>query len=319
MNKFIYILSNEINYSKLICDDAGPGYALSMNWQYVYINQIDILHPGLIYIIDNRISEKECKALSNVFNENENILFLLKIVDPYTENKNNFYYRWLNENKNINNCRIFTVYEPTELTQEIIVSHNKPYYYIPYPYLKEKELPLSNINKRKNRIIISGALNLEVYPYRTTIWQNNTRSIGRLFFFSTLKHPGYAELSFTNFNHNIIRSDFIKYLGKSKFMLLCSSRCKIEFLKYHECAYSGCIPIGIPPNSFPEEIKKLFYYINPLAILNDCIKLLFNWSKNNHIDIIKKYRKFLDEERNPQTLNAQLLNQIQVEDPFYPT
>lgn len=304
-----YIVSDHLAYEKLICNDAGPEYAKSMHWKPISLNSLIKISIDEIYVVDNRISENECNILTNLFQENSDIIFIVKIVDPYFEHSDNFYYKWIKSIIVYKNIRLLSVYEPKELTALFGRSLSKPIIYIPYPYDSSKELPLEKLKHRKSKIIIAGSINKVIYPYRSKIWAETRRSFSR-FFVKVLKHPGYQDLTNVKPTHNIIAENFITHLSKFKFMLLCGSRCKIEFLKLHECAYAGCLPIGEAPSCFPEEIESLFKTIYPQNLFLSTAKIILNWKEKNHIEIVEKYRSFLRVNRHYELLNKSFLHQL---------
>lgn len=293
----LYVLSDIINYNLLICDDAGPGYALSMGWKYTYLHKLKLLDTKSVIIIDNRMAVTEIDRLKNMIIENPNNMFFLKIVDPYYDNTIHHYYRFLSGVSSVKNAYLLSVYEAQELAAELKYKFKHRYIHLPYPYLKGKEI---NTASKKNKILISGSLNKHIYPYRYGIWIKVTRSITRLFF-SILKHPGYAELNSDKGHlHMIIKDNFVKYLSTFKYMLLCPSKCGIEFLKFNECAYAGCIPVGEAPDSYPQEIKQLFLPLRSSHFLSDTLKII---SKQHNFDNLLILRHFLHQTRQPDVLN----------------
>lgn len=304
-----YIVSDHLDYEKLICNDAGPGYAESMHWKTVKLNSLKEFSPYEIYVIDNRIEENECAKLTCLFQENPKIIFIVKIVDPYFEHSDHFFYKWIKNSIGYKNIRLLSVYEPKELTALFSKSLSKPIIYIPYPYDASKELPLKKLKQRKNKLIIAGSINKIIYPYRSKIWAKTRRSISR-FFFNVLKHPGYQEITNLKPGHNLIAGNFILHLSKFKFMLLCSSRCRIEFLKFHECAYAGCLPVGEFPTCFPDDIKLLFKIIDMSNLFFSAASMIFNWSEKKHLETIEKYRTFLKTTRHYEVLNKSFIQQL---------
>ncbi|WP_412467657.1 hypothetical protein [Pedobacter sp. KLB.chiD] len=309
MDRVNYIVSDKLDYSKLICNDAGPGYAKSMSWDVVRLSSLKKFSYNEIYVIDNRIDKSECDYLASCITENPEITFIVKIVDPYLEHQNSFYYKWIISILKHENIRLLTVYEPKELTAEFAVLTNKPIIYIPYVYDEAKEQRLDNLLQRKSKVIISGSINKIIYPYRSKLWLKSRRSLSRIFF-TVLKHPGYQEMQDLPPAHKFVADKFISYLSGYKFMLLCGSRCNIEFLKFHECAYAGCMPIGEAPTCYPNEIKSLFKKISPITIFFSALKVIANWEERNHIEVVEKYRDFLRNSRNQAVLHQSFLDQL---------
>lgn len=308
----LYLISNCINYDLLICNDAGPGYAQDMGWKYIYLNDFKSADDQTVIIIDNRIQEQEISRVETIITQNANTIFFLKIVDPYYDsNITHHYYQFLSKISCVKNAYLLSVYESKELTSELRIKFQNRFKHLPYPYLKHKEI---NVIHKKNQIIISGSINQNIYPYRYNIWKKVTRSITRLTFFAILNHPGYPEINSQKANtHGIIKAGFIKYLAQFRYMLLCPSRCNIEFLKFNECAYAGCIPVGQAPDSYPKEIKNLFLNLRPEYLLRDTLKIIV---KSPNKNILISLRSFLSQTRNPVVLNSDLKKFI-LENPIH--
>jgi hypothetical protein len=62
-NEVIYILSDKFRYDLLILEDAGPGYAKNMEWEYDYLKNISSYLGKAVVAIDNRIEVDECNFL----------------------------------------------------------------------------------------------------------------------------------------------------------------------------------------------------------------------------------------------------------------
>jgi len=303
-------LSDILDYSKLICDDAGPGYAKSMGWEPISIRDFKNVKDIKIVVVDNRIQQKELALLTLLIKQHINIPFFLKIVDPYYERRDDPYYQFVYKAANFKNTYLLSVYKAVELTKELSALYVERYIYLPYPYLKQKEVSKKH---RKTKIIISGALNQYIYPYRYNLWLKVTRSPVR-FLFSILQHPGYLEMNKSGSPlHKKIRSAYIEHLSGFRYMLLCPSRCRIEFLKFYECVYAGCIPVGVPPDSYPEEIKSQFKQLGPESFYKDLLKIFFQEHDN---DIISQLRNYLYSTRNPEALNNIFKSFIR-ENPIY--
>jgi len=302
MTKIVYILSDHLDYSRLICDDAGPGYANSMGWESIKLADYHQINNYHIAVVDNRVHENELGLIKKIIEDNASIPFFLKIVDPFYENRDHPYYNFLSDMAKVGNVYLLSVYEATELTAEISNLYNDRFITLPYPYLKDKEI--NNVARRKTKILLSGAINNVLYPYRYGIWLKITRNLARIFF-SILRHPGYTELdSQLSPAHSVIKDEYIAYLATFKYMLLCPTRCSIELLKFNECAYAGCIPVGLPPNSYPEDIKRLFLKLRLSNFYSDLLNIFF---KNNTSHNVKKLRDYLSETHNPKVLNAHLI------------
>ncbi|BAY33456.1 hypothetical protein NIES2107_53520 [Nostoc carneum NIES-2107] len=303
MDKTI-ILSQDFNYFNMITYDAGPGYANQMGWKYDYLNNIN-LYSNSIIIIDNRISELECFKLQEYIAGHKNIFFLLKVVDPCEEwCRNHYYYHFLFRIKNLSNVFFLTVYYPSELTKEINDSTgNKKMIFIPYAFNDTYSIK-NELSNRNKKIVFSGNLDPHVYPYRDTFIRKikiNPLLWNKVCF---LKHPGYPDIN-QKLLHNVVGNKYIEFLSLFKFMFISPSRCGLEFLKYSECAYAHCVPIGKAPLSFSNKLKEYFIDID-FNNFYKSINYIFSIPITELQDIAENYYSALELERNQDVLNSQL-------------
>lgn len=304
-----YAISNTFQYDKIICWDAGPDYALSMGWEVIKINEIANLQDSEVVVIDNRIEETECENLLKVVEKLINRSFFFKIVDPYFENCYCHYYcLLLVKASHYQNTRFISPYHPTEFSKLIYnLVGAKRFITIPYPYNQEREVSL-NKKKRESRIIISGAQNKHIYPYRHAVWLKTRRHLTRVFT-KVLRHPGYPDMGAMP-AHDLTGIKYIQYLSGFKLMLVSPSRAGLEFLKYNECAYAGCLPVGIPPDTYPEQIKELFFYVDPGKLTTSLLRLLILPDKQIQ-ERVQAFRNFLRQTRSPEVLNQTFLDFIE--------
>jgi hypothetical protein len=102
---------------------------------------------------------------------------------------------------------------------------------------------------------------------------------------------------------------YVKFISKFYFMLLCPGRLGFEYLKYTECAYSGCIPVGKKPKTFFELNQELFFEINENDIQSS-VSELFKISHSTLEYTANGYRNWMRENRNPCVLNSILLSRL---------
>lgn len=303
---YTYLLSDLLNYSLLICDDAGPRYAANMKWETVYLSEAD---PGKenVLILDPRVQYSELDRVEQLILCYPDTFFLLRIADPYDEiYQDHYYYQFIAAMAKYPNTLLLSTYQPKELVSQLGLLYQNRLIHIPYPYIQQKEI---SGHDRKNKILISGSIHAAIYPYRTAIWRKVTRSLTRYLFFHILAHPGYIDINEHGMHtHPFIKDRFIQYLSRYKFMLLCPSRCNIEFLKFNECAYAGCLPVGCAPDSYPENIKALFLPLRPEHLVKDTWQILFG---NHKEGIVQTVRQYLRETRNPDILNKKLKESIE--------
>ena len=300
----ILLLSKAFDYSNVITVDVGAGYAKNMTWDYDDLSQISSYQDS-INIIDNRITELECEFLEQYILFHPDVVFLLKVIDPFKEwCQNHWYYRFLFRVKDCQNVFFLSTYLPAELVENLNVSTgSKKMVFIPYAF-NDTYAITTELDKRHNQIIFSGNQDRYVYPYRYQFSQSVRRNAFLWNKVHFLKHPGYPDIN-QKLLHNIIGDKYIEYLAQFKFMFVSPSRCGLEFLKYSECAYARCVPVGKPPLSFSPLLKDLFLELD-FDNLTRSLKRIFSIPISELEDLADKYHFHLSQERNPALLNARL-------------
>jgi len=299
----IYYISDHFPYDKLICNDSGPEYALEMGWKIEKIKNLnDYQNKDIINIIDNHISEKECQYLENILRKKKERKFIFTIIDPYNHHSNNYYYIFLKKIYSFNNILFLSKYQPEEWCLELD-SKQKKVVWLPYPYNPKYEKSLISFERRENKILFSGALHKEIYPLRTLFFEKYYKPENNEYV-DWLYHPGYPDIG-QQLIHTVIKDKYIRLLSQYKFMFLCPSRCNLEFMKYRECAYAGCVPVGKLP--YPLASQAPIVKWDATVNIQLFIKTLFE-SRNDLLDISKKYREFFKKNRSPELLNRQLID-----------
>lgn len=315
--KKIYLLSDSFDYTKMICADAGPDYADNMLWSKDYLKNIS-QYQEHINIIDTRISYAECEQLKQYIKTHKNTIFLLTVTDPYREHLYKWkdsYYQFLFDLKNTENVFYLSKYLPTELVKEIDQSTNyKKVIFIPYPFVDHYQIN-QLFSQRERKILLSGAMETKLYPYRYKFWEATLSNhiINRLWYSPTpfirehihlLNHPDYPDIG-AKLRHDIIGEKYINYLSQFMFMFISPTRCSIELLKYSECAYAKCVPVGKTPTSFSPAMKEPFLEIDFQSI-NKSVERILSIPLDELSECSNKYYQALQSERNPQLLNDKL-------------
>lgn len=307
IEKVIYVLSNNFNYDDLICCDAGYGYAESLGLETSLLGNLSI-NVNQAYFIDNRLLESELGILTKYILENPDVLFILKIVDPCEHHKHHYYYKFLFSSIQFNNIFYVSVYSFAGLTKELADIVKNRIEFLPFPYLKEKEIIHYKCTDRINKIIVSGVVEKFIYPerYRFVEWMK-IPIIRKII--ARLEHPGYKDLNSTLIHSNV-GDKYVKFLSGYKYMFVSPSKYKLELLKFYECAYAGCIPIGVIPYSWCHIpilksnfiqlslSRRLFFYPSLILAL---FKVIFLTPS------IKEVRSELHKTRNPKLLYSNLI------------
>ena len=208
-------------------------------------------------VVDNRLSERECELLVAAIEANPETPFVLKVIDPYYEwCRDHWYYRMLFAVARCPNVRFLSPYVPAELVADLDrASGGDRLVVIPYAYPADVEQPAGG--DRKPRVIFSGSQHRAVYPFRyqfdrlATWWPPVGRRV------EVLEHPGYPDIGQEQ-KHERVGARYVEHLSRYAFMFVSPSRCRLEFLKYGECAAAGCLPLGTLPNGLPAEAAEAF-------------------------------------------------------------
>jgi len=177
---------------------------------------------------------------------------------------------------------------------------------LPYPYTIESEQPLraETFNKRLDKAIISGSTGRRKYPARARLhlrrWISKRYRSG----FDVLEHPGYPDIG-EPLKHRHLFGDFVRYLAGYKYCFLCPSRADLEFLKFTECAYAGCVPVGVAASSMPREARELF--LSEKSFLDSLRSQPAAKRNRDHFERAQAYRQLMSACRRPDDLLEMLL------------
>lgn len=257
-----YLISSDMDYSKSISPAAGPVYAGRMGWSALRFDDVigakaKEADPKGWTVVDNRLSERECELLVAAIEANPEEPFVLKVIDPYYEwCRDHWYYRMLFAVARRPNVWFLSPYVPDELVADLDrASGGDRLVVIPYAYPLDVEQPLGG--NRKPSVIFSGNQHRAVYPFRYQFaqlakwWPPVRRRV------EVLEHPGYPDIGQEQ-KHEQIGARYVEHLAQYAFMFVSPSRCRLEFLKYGECAAAGCLPLGALPNGLPAEAVEPF-------------------------------------------------------------
>ena len=305
-----FIVSDKFDYSTKICADTGPLYAQSLGLTAIGVDSALDAEPGTFFIVDNTLEDSEVEII-RVLIERQSSPVLLKVVDPYWSRQNKPpnpapYFKLVEEFADRSHVGILSTYEPNEWLEEILVQKQPKLLALPYPYLSDAEMPLraETFNKRLDKAILSGSKGRKKYPARARLhWR-------RLFFkryrngFDVLEHPGYPDIG-EPLKHRHLFGEFVRYLASYKYCFLCPSRADLEFLKFTECAYAGCVPVGVAASSMPREARELF--LSEKAFLDSLRSQPAAKRNRDHFERAQAYRQLMSACRRPDDLYEMLM------------
>ena len=122
-----------------------------------------------------------------------------------------------------------------------------------------------------------------------------------------LEHPGYPDIGHEQ-KHEQIGARYVKHLARYAFMFVSPSRCRLEFLKYGECAAAGCVPLGVLPRGFPRAAAEAFVELDFSSTfrLERSVRRALQMPADEVRDRARAYRAALRTARDAAALNETL-------------
>lgn len=301
MIRITYLLSERFDYGTTIHADAGPGYAIRQKWtadQLSRLREVAAIGPALI---DNRITDPEMAEVSRLIPMLDRYPIYIKVVDPYWEHIRQPYYQWLLGLTRFPNVCFVGPYHATGLTA-LLQNLSRPdaYLHVPYAYEIAKESPLGTAG-RTRFLAFAGAVHPDFYPERSAMLRAIRRHWWAARRINVLPHPGYPDIGQAA-RHAVTGEHFVGFLASHRFMYLEPSRDNLEFLKYTECAYAGCVPVGRAPATFPDELRELVLPLESRSLRQD-LRRLGAMSPEACSNAARWYRDRLKQIRDPDRLN----------------
>lgn len=240
-----YLISSDFNYSLLIAPDQGPDFANDYGWDTAKLDDLRPNPPDVI-VVDNRIQKAEFAAVLDLV-RNSKSTFFFRVVDPYWEfARYEPLVTFVSEILNSPRVHLMLSYQPAEATALLASKARRSgVVHAPYVYRAEKELDIDH-QHRSHAILFSGAQNSDIYPVRTKMRQTRMVWPPLWAMSARLSHPGYPDIGQQK-RHAVVGDKYVAHLANFRFAAVCSSRCRLEFLKYRECAYAGVVPVGDMP------------------------------------------------------------------------
>lgn len=305
MHPVVMLLSEQFDYAKMICADAGPGYAASLGWPHDGLSRW-ALYPEHTLIVDNRLTSAEAEAFEVLLHAGQiRQQVMLTVGDPYYEVcRGHWYCDFLFRCAHLPSVYYLSKYIPAETVRDLDeASGRQKLLALPYPYLASREVECPPAS-RSRQLLLSGCTGETLYPSRHRLMMHRRFNPFLRQLVPVLWHPGYPDQG-EALTHDLIGAKYIAHLSRCRFMFLCGSRCSLEFLKYGECAYAGCVPVGYAPLSFPEDLQR---QVLPLDFrhLTWSVLRLVAMSRSEAERRAQHYREGLRRERSPDVLNRRL-------------
>lgn len=307
----VLVLSDLCDYERLIVPDCGPAYSKALGIESVVLSKADWT-DSRVWVLDNRLTEDEWHEVMRVIAANRHTKFLARIIDPYWENaaktaQLHFAFRCASFS-NVGYLSPYQAEEAVDFLADAALSR-KAFFVSPYPYDRSQEVGFDESWEARSRgMALAGIPNATIYPYRSFMHRkrrSDLRLWGRV---GVLRHPGYPDLGMA-LSHNKVGPSFVEWLAAYESCYLCPSRCHLEFIKYRECAYAGCCPVGAAPRTMSEELADL---IMPLD-WQDYRAKRNRWLGMSRAELKEQaqaYREAMRRERNPASLRSQLMEKL---------
>jgi len=305
--KLMYFVSSGFDYGTVIYAGVGPRFAQPFGWPVAPIRTI-MDAPCDVGLIDGRLTGDDLLQLDEFLSLSPARRFpvFFRLSDPdmptYTRESDLYGLR----KKDYPGVHYMSLYDPAgpllEFTQSLKRSQVVR---ISYPYDLSREIDTAFCSRRR-QVFLSGQQNKRLYPLRHTLHQARaSRWLARLAV-TELPHPGYADIGRPR-KHEIVHERFIRHAAQFTHFFLCPSRYRVELMKYIECGYAGCVPIGEPPDSLKHELGHCL-----LPYTGRTTQLLKAVSADRHemMERAGEYRRIMRRLRDPATLNAALEDQI---------
>lgn len=299
----VYLLSGAFDYQRLICTDAGPGYASDLGLTAKRWTG-EALDPGTTWIVDPWMSEEELAVLERQAEERPDLRLVYRIIDSYpeTELAKPIIPAALRQAARAQ-TRVLFAYVPRELTLLVQQAFRGDRSFVsPYPYVAAEEQAAGGPRQRK--VLISGSPNPTLYPLRRFVRHKRGRSLAWRRLSEDLQHPGYDRSKPTRQNGRI-GADYLAHLTGFAMMFVCGGRNRHEFLKFRECAYAGCCPVGEAPLGFPATATEALLPITLRSWKQDLARLRAIGAEEL-TQRATAYRRALSAERQPQRLLGEL-------------
>jgi hypothetical protein len=253
-----YFISGSFDYNLVIWPGVGKPFAEALAWEALSLAQMAEADFD-VAVIDARFQVADIPYiegyLSRPVARRRPVFF--NTVDPEDPLRENPALRYAFGQANRSGVHYATTYEPAgpllEFFGSLSTSVLAP---LPFPYDTRREIDVP-MQGRERKVLLTGEQWRRVYPLRhkaLKTWKWNP--FGRLAM-DVLRHPGYPDAG-AKPRHNITHDKFVAKLSGYTHAFMCPSVFDVELMKYVECAYAGCVPIGTAPRSISKDVRDCF-------------------------------------------------------------
>jgi hypothetical protein len=304
--KKVFFASRLFPFHLLIYPGSGPGFASAYGWQAEPIDRIGSTDFD-IAIIENRLLEEDVATLETFFATAPRARpVFFKMSDPEMPRSRNPGVRYILGKADQPDVHYVSVYRPAGPLAEFFARLRRSRVATaPFPYEPGREIDVP-LDRRSRRVFLSGARNRRVYPLRESLYRRATWSPWTRGLLDRLAHPGYPDTG-KPARHDITHDRYVARAATSTHFFLDPSRYRVELMKFLECAYAGCVPIGALPSTLEEIVESHFLSSQGRwADLRDATRM----PEEQIRGLASGYRAAMRRERDAALLDAALDSQV---------
>ena len=255
--KIVYFVSSKYPYETAIYPGVGPRYARMFGWPIGTFEQMAETDCD-IGVIDNRTLPGDHPLIEAFLAQStRRFPIFFKLSDPDMPTYTHATARYAFEKKDAAGVHYLSIYDLEGPLREFAQTLKRSrILHLPFPYDRTREIDM-RFDGRRRRVFLSGAYGRELYPLRSLLRRQRRKNPLLRLAVSNLPHPGYPESGKPR-RHEITFERFIGHAAQFTHFFLCSSRYRVELMKFSECAYAGCVPIGEASNSLRNEVGDCF-------------------------------------------------------------
>jgi hypothetical protein len=305
--RIVYFVSPKFRYETVLYSGVGPRFAQSFGWPIEPISSImDVTcDAGLI---DGRLTDEDMGQIDAFLASSSKRTFpiFFRLADPEMPTYEGTGVKYVLRQKDLPGVHYFSIYDPEGPLLDFVRSLRRSRVVrLPYPYDASKQID-RNFALRKRRVFLSGAQSRELYPLRRALQRKRRWNPLARLAVSELRHSGYPDIGERQ-RHAIVHDRYIEHAAGFTHFFLCPSRYRVELMKYVECGYAGCVPIGEPPTSLVDHVRHCF-----LSYSGRTMELLkaISTGRPEMTEMAAEYRRVMRAIRDPSKLIALLEEQI---------
>jgi hypothetical protein len=303
----VYFLSPRHPYETVIYSGVGPRYAQIFGWPTASLETIAKADCD-IGIIDNRLMNTDLDLI-DVFLAQRQRRFpiFFKLSDPDMPTYREEVTRYIFRQANVPGVHYISIYDPEGPLQDFMATLSRSHVLrLPFPYDAKQEVECE-FDDRRRAVFLSGSADPRpLYPLRSRlrrqIWVNPLLRL----VVTDLPHPGYPERGEAP-RHDLVFERFVRRAAQYSHFFLCPTRYRSELMKFVECAYAGCVPIGEAPNSLKDHVGRCFisYSGHPMQLFKSVMS-----TRGEMQARAAEYRSIVRTLRDPARLVASFKEQI---------